>query len=492
MNNFGIQHKYIQNRKSKEVNIDKKTKDAYESLCKSIKDATEGTEKWKTIIAKELDVSNDEKEDRLNRPYLIYRLQRNPNIVSKLETSIGGKKLAIKMQPYSFRWVNEAVKKSMGFRAQVVKGIAEQQLEFIEKKMDNCLSTPEDVLRCFSQLVIRHAESGWVPLDILGIAAHAMIPIENAISTINEMIERHVIIAGSYGYEFSRRSSVIHQQHFVCTIAYDDDLIDKRKQEAHDPDLLKKLSEETQQTLHKSGKAKKSKTFSETEISEKVKQLSNELKDNNEANKKTILDEVSALEKDRNYLNSMSIDDYHPQTDFFTLDYRENEKKLGRKSSVTIDNENQSVAIITERIAQFAAEQVKELVNDRDHILFEKNKDQLLIEKLQVRVESLEADLKKAKDTVEVNKNKLVKVQAENKALRDFSDMFSMNAQDNMTLLLRKVLKAAEGFMERPRYEKNNELVMAKFTQEINEVVQTISRNITDYKPESKFPPDLR
>ena len=206
MENFGVRDKVLETHQEKGNNIEKLTQNSYRALMDDIKEKTANeTDKYVPIVVKEMKFSEDAGLNRAARPLLLYRLQSNPNLVSRLEPEVGNKKLAAKMRPISFRWVSEEEKLAMGFQGLAVKGLQDRHIDFLDQKISNPKTKTIDILKCFAYLIANHADEAWVNLDVLKVTYNTMLPLENSLKALRELMDSGAIIVGTYEVSHARR-----------------------------------------------------------------------------------------------------------------------------------------------------------------------------------------------------------------------------------------------------------------------------------------------
>lgn len=482
MNNLKLQlsEKRANARKIQEVKIEKLIQTSYDNLVNKLKEKAKSTEDFTTFIAKEMNVSDTPRENALARNAIINKLQENPNIISKLETEISGHTLAIKMQPYAFKWVDANIKKKMGFRAFAVKGINEEQLVYLESKIKKIRSRYADILHTFAQLVKANADKHWIKLDIMKLTGQAAIPLESCIHAIQDLVDNQALIIGEYEDPLSRKSQ---KREFAVAIAYDAEMAESYAKMSKDPKALcEAIYAENQK--------------SRLMVHRQRKRTNNLL---DKMQEQIIYPDIDEEKKKKIEQRIQNIEQNPVVADSIILSPNSKEKNNGakydnidQKYKKSFDNDTDFVKIISADILSYINSKTMGATQSRDEALFERNKADRALEALKGEHKDLVEKLSRLEAENRKLKERIGKIQSKCNAYKDFSDGFTMNAQDQLTLLLHKVLQAGESFAELQRYEKNNEMTLAKFTKTLNDIVQSTSKGITNYVPESKFPPSLK
>lgn len=472
MHNFGITQKAIEKASKKEKELDELLTGIYDEVVKHIKSTTEGTDAYVTFVAKDLKLENDEKPKKEHIGRLLYLLQSNPNLVSKIEEESGGRKLAEKMRPYSFRWVDADEKKNLALSGFGIKGLNENRIAFLDAMLPSLKAAPLDVLKCFSYLISKGAEDAWIELNAYQIAVTASIPIENCMSALQDMVDTEMIVVGEYktlrGYGFGSSKEL---KKYAVTITYESADVNKRREEATNLEYLYKAvleSKEQYAATHKH-------TSNKAKIEKETRELTEDFAVSEE-NEQAILEKVAQAQENSAHVAAVKID------------LKGNKKQIKKN----IDNNNNFGKMIIAQINAYVEEQTSSLKETLEQALYERNKLQLAVEKLTSEKIDLQGDLEKEQASHRKLKEQFDKVKAEREAFKNYSDVFAMNAQDQLMIMRRRIAKLATEYSDRPRYEQTNELIAAKFSDDVTKTAEEISRNIINYTPESKFAPDLR
>lgn len=482
MDNLKLQlsEKRVRARKAQEARVDTLIQTNYDNLVTALERKAKSTDEFTTFIAKEMSVSKAPRENVLARNAIINKLQENPNIISKLETEIGGHALAIKMQPYAFKWVDADIKQKLGFRAFAVKGLTEQQVSFLESKIKKLHASHADILHTFAQLVKAHADKHWIKLDVMKLTGQAAIPIESCIQAIQDLVNNQAVIVGEYEDPLSRKEQ---KRELALVIAYDDAIAEQYVKMSHEPEALCEAIYAHDQKDRLKIRRQRKRT---NDLLDKMQEQIIYPKMDDEK-KKEIEQRIRNFDQNPGVNDSIVI---KVNSDRKPNDLNEN--KIVENVQNSFDNDEKFVKIISADILSYIGSKTADAVKERDEAIFERNKANRALEAKKEEHRGLIRKLSELEAENNKLKERIGKIQSKCNAYKDFSDEFSMNAQDQLTLLLHKVLQAGEKFAELQRYEKNNEMTLAKFTKTLNDIVQSTSKGITDYVPESKFPPSMK
>lgn len=96
------------------------------------------------------------------------------------------------------------------------------------------------------------------------------------------------------------------------------------------------------------------------------------------------------------------------------------------------------------------------------------------------------------KEKLHTCETKVQQFEHEIKLLCEYNEAFLVNAQSRMDVLLGVISGYLDEYVVRPKYEKTDELINARLKKNIWAAVDGVSKEIVDFKPECKFPPNLR
>ena len=481
-----LNEKIIEKNEKRNTRIEQQIKNSYKHVVEDIKNSTKDNDEFYTLITSSLNLTNKRSESIMLQKQLVRDLQANKNIISQTQvmSEKGGQKLAVKMQPYTFKWVDEEEKAALKFRANTIKGLEEMHIEFIEHKMkDYKLGFEADILRCFEYFIRNGAVEGWIPLDVFELARKCAIPINDCIQVVNDLANNDAIVLAYYEIELGHRSGINRKRSKLAVgIAFEDKDIEELKKASADGAMVKlgaHSSKKVQQQKKRKVSAKK--------VRELVRNTTVKVDD---AKKKEILSKIEERTNDINLTNSVIL----KKETAPASDVQMSVNKAPQESGVDIySGFAKMVSVeVANKVAGFVTEQVQSAQEERDNALFEKNNAVMFKEKQAQHIANLQKTINKLEAENAKLKGKLSKTESREEAYKDFSDEFSMNAVKQLQLLQHRLSKRAQAFAELPRYQKWDEMAEAEFTTDVANIIKELSDKIINYKPESKMPPNQR
>lgn len=481
-----LNEKIIEKNEKRNTRIEQQIKNAYKHVVEDIKNSTKDNDEFYTLITSSLNLTNKRSESIMLQKQLVRDLQANKNIISQTQvmSEKGGQKLAVKMQPYTFKWVDEEEKAALKFRANTIKGLEEMHIEFIEHKMkDYKLGFEADILRCFEYFIRNGAVEGWIPLDVFELARKCAIPINDCIQVVNDLANNDAIVLAYYEIELSHRSGINRKRSKLAVgIAFEDKDIEELKKASVDGAMVK-LGAHSNKKVQQQKKRK----VSAKKVRELVRNTTVKVDD---AKKKEILSKIEERTNDINLTNSVIL----KKETAPASDVQMSVNKAPQESGVDIySGFAKMVSVeVANKVAGFVTEQVQSAQEERDNALFEKNNAVMFKEKQAQHIANLQKTIDKLEAENAKLKGKLSKTESRKEAYKDFSDEFSMNAVKQLQLLQHRLSKRAQAFAELPRYQKWDEMAEAEFTTDVANIIKELSDKIINYKPESKMPPNQR
>ncbi len=481
-----LNEKIIEKNEKRNTRIEQQIKNSYKHVVEDIKNSTKDNDEFYTLITSSLNLTNKRSESIMLQKQLVRDLQANKNIISQTQvmSEKGGQKLAVKMQPYTFKWVDEEEKAALKFRANTIKGLEEMHIEFIEHKMkDYKLGFEADILRCFEYFIRNGAVEGWIPLDVFELARKCAIPINDCIQVVNDLANNDAIVLAYYEIELSHRSGINRKRSKLAVgIAFEDKDIEELKKASADGAMVK-LGAHSNKKVQQQKKRK----VSAKKVRELVRNTTVKVDD---AKKKEILSKIEERTNDINLTNSVIL----KKETAPASDVQMSVNKAPQESGVDIYSEFAKMvsAEVANKVAGFVTGQVQSAQEERDNAVFEKNNADMFKEKQAQHIANLQKTIDKLEAENAKLKGKLSKTESREEAYRDFSDDFSMNAVDQLKLLQHRLSKRAQAFAELPRYQKWDEMAEAEFTTDVANIIKELSDKIINYKPESKMPPNQR
>lgn len=475
-----LNSKIVERHEKKQKEMDDRLKGTFESLKKNIANSKD---EFYTLVASTLNFPGNKAENIRMRQQLIRDLQADPNIISRTETEIDGHKLAAKMQPYAFKWVTEGEKADMRFRANTVKGISENQLSFVEKKLKHYeRGTETDILRCFEYLTRIGADRTWIPLDVFEVARKCSVPIEECTKAIDALVRNDAAVIAKYKIERANRHGTSSEKtKLAISIRYDDEAIEKLMADAADGDYVAQKIEESQAERKKN-----------VVPAAKVRDLTNKLDiDVSMSKRKEVLNKVKDTMEDINTVNSVRL--------LGTIE--ESLEAVPQPSAEeartnSVDNLEEFATMISgelvEKFAGFLNGRISAVQEERDNALFEKNNAVIFKEKQAQHIEMLQGKISQLEDKLASTQKKLARTEEKLKAYENFSEDFSVNAIEQFRMMKRLILKAAIQYSELPNYKKWDENKKAEFTDSVDEAIRKTSDKIVNFAPESKMPPNQK
>lgn len=481
-----LNEKIIEKNEKRNTRIEQQIKNAYKHVVEDIKNSTKDNDEFYTLITSSLNLTDKRSESIMLQKQLVRDLQANKNIISQTQvmSEKGGQKLAVKMQPYTFKWVDEEEKAALKFRANTIKGLEEMHIEFIEHKMkDYKLGFEADILRCFEYFIRNGAVEGWIPLDVFELARKCAIPINDCIQVVNDLANNDAIVLAYYEIELSHRSGINRKRSKLAVgIAFEDKDIEELKKASADGAMVK-LGAHSNKKVQQQKKRK----VSAEKVCELVRNTTVKVDD---AKKKEILSKIEDRTNDINLTNSVIL----KKETAPASDVQMSVNKAPQESGVDIYSEFAKMVSVevANKVAGFVTGQVQSAQEERDNALFEKNNAVMFKEKQAQHIANLQKTINKLEAENAKLKGKLSKTESREEAYRDFSDDFSMNAVEQLKLLQHRLSKRAQAFAELPRYQKWDEMAEAEFTTDVASIIKELSDKIINYKPESKMPPNQR
>lgn len=495
-----LNDKIIAKNEERTSKLEQQINKSYKYVLGDIEKKTKDSDEFYTLIASSLNLTNNKSEGIILQRQLIRDLQANKNIISKTQVASPGNdghKLAVKMQPYTFKWVDEEEKAKLKFRANTIKGLEEKHIEFIERKMkDYKLGSEADILRCFEYLIRLGAVDGWMPLDVFEVARKCAIPINECIQVVNDLANNDAIVLAYYEIEANHRSGVSRKKSKLAVgIAFEDEEIEELKKASANGTMVSLVAADSKK------KQKKKKVSSA-----KVRQLArNTVVKVDDAKKNEILSKIEERTHDIKLTNSVMFKNGDEPENTQTRAELEamNSPLQNIQENVSIAPLEKNVDIYSEfarmigvevanKVAGFVNGQVQSVHEERDNALFEKNNAIRFKEKQAQHIANLQKTIDKLEAENAKLKGKLSKTESREEAYKDFSDEFSMNAVKQLQLLQHRLSKRAQAFAELPRYQKWDEMAEAEFTTDVANIIKELSDKIINYKPESKMPPNQR
>lgn len=483
-----LNSKIVERHEKKYKEMEEQLKSTLENLKRDIKKETaEKDAEFYTLVVSNLNFSGNKAENIRLRQQLIRDLQSEPNFISRTETEIDGHKLAAKMQPYAFKWVEKSVKMSMRFRANVVKGLSESQIAFLEQRMKHYeRGTETDISRCFEYLVRIGADKTWVPLDIFEVTRKCSVPIEACTKAIDALVKNNAVVLAKYKMERGNRHGTSTEKvKLAVSIGYTDNDIERLMADAEDSDYVTKKIEANQ------GNRKKA-NVSAKKISKLVEDINIEVDTDK---RKEVLTKVHENMMDMNTTNSVKL--VGRVEDNLEQNKPEVVKLDNVKSSTEhIDNFQEFATMLTgevaNKVASFFEGQANNLQEERDQALFEKNNAVIFKEKQATYINALQEKIDKLEDKLARTQNKLSKTEERLKAYENFAEDFSVNAINQFRVMKRLIMKAAFQFSELPKYQKWDEGKKADFSEAVDEALRNTSERIVNFTPTSKLPPNQK
>lgn len=457
-NSIEIQPSKIKARQHIDERNDEKFKEAKELIIESIRMETEGNDEWVKITSKKL--SQDAKIPANRQRGFLTQIRNHPNIISQFSTT--SRPVPEELRPIAFKWVALSEKKAMGFKGQSYKHIDDvtvERLEEIYKNGTNGLIV-NDILAIYDMLIEDGARDGWIEFDIIKLSARSLQHIETTKAVIQDFIKNELLFLGTF---------VVDKKTIQACRLLIDKSLESTIREEHTKETV---------TLYRPLKDAFStpRIFTE-KATQRIKELSSKKIPLTQRAEQRIIDTVK---KNDNFVNIKQDSDSVNSSD------------PGEKSLKSLDKISTSVKIVEGKVTEVLKSFQGELENILKEDTEKNQRSFLAFSKMDAELKRLNDEIDKRDEEIKHLKSKLEKTEKQRIMFRDFSDEYLANAQDNLIVMSGSLMSSLEQFSSQPLRQLNNQVVVAKFKKEMMDIVGETTRMITCFKPESKFPPDLK
>lgn len=439
-------------RRENDREIDELTEACYQKWLEKIRQSNGD---WVEIRIPE--VGTFHKKESQARLHVLYRLKNNPNIVStNLGRSKAGRRLSLDLQPLAFRWVDEAEKKDLNFRAVAAKNVPEEYLERLRMKMQDSELLPEDILCIVSALIHDGADKRWTNIDPMTIAVRFMQPIDITVQVIQELVSAGVLFVCSYWMDSEKKTRKRKMRRLACALAFDDDRA--RELNMLDGEAIAKEAMAHAEEMETS-KHTRTKKVTSAELDKRLTEM--------QGNRPKKADEKKAdkkLEADRKQENIS-----HEQK---VVALRTQKNSVGEKSlkpsdnshRKTIDKQSDSdiMKSALERVFQDVCEQLE--AKDRE------------IEKLQEELEKTSVKLQQMNSVSGAANSTEGFVSVDSRAA------FMKNMKGRLAIMTRHIIKNVEAYAAHTGAGSEDELALANLANDIHDIVRQTTNQISDFK----------
>lgn len=268
---FELSKVRLQTRRKNDMGIKDATEEVYQKWAEKIRSKSG---EW--VEVRRPDLGNFPRIQDQSRGYILYRLQKHPNIISRnVETAINGTRLAERIQPIAFCWVSEEEKRAKKFRAYAVKNVPAEYLDYLELHIKDTQLDYGDILQVVSALVSNGADKEWTIIDIMSLTIQNMQPIDITINVIRELYKAGIIYLHSFR-EINQRNYKLRR--LACRLSFSEE--EARTLDKAEPDDIIESAKKHRQILEEAKAIKKQKKIGPNELKQNLKKMRQERLDN--------------------------------------------------------------------------------------------------------------------------------------------------------------------------------------------------------------------
>lgn len=432
-------------------------KDETEMVIAHIRKNTAGKNEWIPIAMRDLP-----KLFGISQIYfgkLMGRLKEHPNLLYEYDEHF-----ASRHKPYQFRWtdnVNEKIR--VGLTKKQFYWLSEEEIDYIKNtSATDQYAKLSKILQTCNLLAGEGGREWWVPINTKELS-------DVTVSTVKET-ERRII------FLMSKNLLIKAKHHNYYHLALDPD------------HLLNIIMESEQKTIRVKPKIERKKRKPELHVVDNFP-----IDDVTLTASESLVPEVFVEFRPKDL-------DKTPAFDVKSIQEEQLEHKFANDAQSS-SQQNTGVSsllnnvLATKQSALSVVQDIQALFTQISELQKQEEANKQSYEaflKLGSEYDIVRTENEALKEKLHSYETKLSQFDREIKLLCEYNEAFLGNAQARMDVLLGIISGYLDEYVLRPKYEKSDELINARLKKNIWAAVESTSSEITNFKPESKLPPNMR
>lgn len=431
-------------------------KDETDMIISYIRENTKDTKNWVSIGSR--DVPKLFNVSQIYTVKLLEAVKEHPHILYEVDEHF-----ASRFKPYHFRWVNDEQEKiDHGLTAKQFFWLNEKEVQFIKDTSSlDTYAKISKILKLCNLLAGDGAKKWWTPIKVSDLADLTVTTVEDTEQRLDFLISKQILVKARAYNNFYHL--------------------------ALDPDTLSKVLEESvQKTVRIKPKLerKKRKNVETESILAKTEDYQIKFKESGEnTNKSLDRDDSpivqSTLEKPTDSQNCL-IESFQKQP----INMHGLQTNSVITNAQTIKHSiSDTLVLLQKHVEELQQLQVDEEATRRSYEAFMK---------LGTEYDNMRSEYEQTKENLRNHKIKIQQYEHEVKLLCEYNEAVLINAQGRMDILLGVISGLLDEYVMRPKFEKSEALINARLKKSIWKAVEDASDEIINFKPEDKFPPNLK